>query len=125
MKPRASVFRATYLTIMNEDRVAAIPNWRVGDTTFLPKHMVPAPCQKEKMEIEDCMSEASISYTQTRKKVGDIPIANSHIAVHPICQAWEMLNESTAWVLSDWLITLMLLDWNSCKIIKHILFYLT
>lgn len=96
VKPRASVFRATYLTIMNEDRVAAIPNWRVGDTTFLPKHMVPAPCQKEKMEIEDCMSEASISYTQTRKKVGDIPIANSHIAVHPICRAWEMLNESTA-----------------------------
>lgn len=83
MKPHASVFRATYLTIMNEDGVAAIPNWHVADTTFLPKHMVPAPRQRENMEMEDYMSEGNGFLYPDQEKAGGIPIANSRITVHP------------------------------------------
>lgn len=90
MKPHASGFRATYLTIMNEDGVDSIPNWRVADIYSFPKHMVPAPCQRANVEIKDYGSEASGFLYLNKKNVGDIPIANSYPIIHPICQVWKI-----------------------------------
>lgn len=58
MKTRASGFRATYSTIMNEDGVASVPNWHVADIYSFPKHTVPAPCQRANVEIKAYGSEA-------------------------------------------------------------------
>lgn len=101
MKPHASGFRATYLTIMNEDGVDTIPNWHIADINFHPKHMVPAPCQRKNMETKGYESEANDFLYLDQEKVGDIPRANSCTAIHAICQVWKVLNEHITCLLGD------------------------
>lgn len=94
MKLHASGFRALYLVVMNEDGVASIPNWRVADICFFPKHTVPAPCQRANVEIQDYGSEANKFLYLNKKKVGNIPTANSCSKVHLIWQVWKILAQT-------------------------------